>query len=119
VTVISQSYRSKTEDIDIKNLFSQLLNKSRRLQSIKVKETALLAKTDPIKDRGSRPKCSYCHRTGHSEAKCWRKHLKKKSKQTRSKSKESKEQEDSSNKELTFILTKESLFLNKENKKSV
>jgi hypothetical protein len=58
---------------------------------IKVKKTALLAKTDPTKDRESKSKCSYYYKIEHSKAKCWKKHPEKKPKQARSKDEKLKE----------------------------
>jgi gag-polypeptide of LTR copia-type len=69
VTIISQTFRAKTDEINIKELFSQLLDESRRLKSKEPKDIALVAKTSS-KRAHDKPKCSYCKKSGHNESKC-------------------------------------------------
>jgi hypothetical protein len=78
VAIISQTYRSETGDIDLIMLFSQLVDESRRIRAKEPIEMALntaqkqpMVKKDAVKK--DQPKCSYCHRKGHTEEKCWTK----------------------------------------------
>ena len=71
VAIISQSFRTTTTtDIDIVQLFSQLIDESRRLKAKEPHETAMATDTKPKSDKN----CTHCHRKGHSIAKCWKKH---------------------------------------------
>lgn len=69
VAIISQSFRLNEANIRVENLFSQLLNESRRLNSKKFKETTLLTKPN-------KPKCAYYRRNGHLKAKYQKKNPK-------------------------------------------
>jgi hypothetical protein len=89
VAVISQSFRSNSENIEVDSLFSQLLDESRRLKSKESKETALTVKVKPGKKNGGRPKCVYCKKNGHEEAKCWLKSPEKRPKRSNSEDKKS------------------------------
>jgi hypothetical protein len=69
VVIINQTFRAKTDEINIKELFSQLLNESRRLKSKKPKDIALVAKTSSKKAH-DKPKCSHYKKSEHNESKC-------------------------------------------------
>ena len=80
VAIISQSYRASDIEIDLIQLFSQLVDESRRIRAIEPIEMALPTSgtaigTNPRKDKPKNGfKCLYCKRTGHTEIKCWAKH---------------------------------------------
>jgi hypothetical protein len=79
VATISQSYRANanSNDINLDELFAQLIDESRRLKSRDNSRDINMALTFNTKpNRDNRPKCGYCHKTGHSESKCWKKHPK-------------------------------------------
>jgi hypothetical protein len=83
VAIISQTFRAREGEINTKELFSQLLDESRRLKSKKGKETALVAKASSKKAQ-TRPKCSHCHKSGHNKSKYWQKYPEKKPKKPNS-----------------------------------
>ena len=71
VAIISQSFRTLKEDIDIVQLFSQLIDEARRLKAKEPHELAMASnEAKPSKDK----KCTYCHKKGHSIDKYWLKH---------------------------------------------
>jgi len=78
VAIISQTIRSTNTDIDLTQLFSQLVDESRRLNAREDTEMALPSKDqkadDKAKNSPTKPKCSHCQRKGHKEEKCWIKH---------------------------------------------
>jgi hypothetical protein len=78
VAIISQTFQAQNNEINIEELFFQLLDESRRLKSKKLKETALVAKVGSKKVQ-DRPKCSYYKKSGHIKSKCWQKYPEKKS----------------------------------------
>jgi hypothetical protein len=69
VAIISQTFRAQTQEINIKELFFQLLDESRRLKSKEVKNTALMAKAGSKKAQ-DRPKCSHYKKSGYIKMKC-------------------------------------------------
>ena len=68
VASVTQSYRAETAEIDMDGLFADLIDESRRLQSME--ESALIARKKPL----SRAKCGECGRTGHREETCYKLH---------------------------------------------
>lgn len=71
VAVISQAFRQAPgDDIDLIALFGQLVDESRRLKSKEPNEMALLNRsTGQLSEN-----CSFCHKRGHNEQKCYQKH---------------------------------------------
>jgi hypothetical protein len=81
VAMISQSIRTSQVEINLDELFSQLIDESRRLKSKKDKEMALNSKASsggakPKEDKLRKTKrvYKYCKKSGHNEDKCWIKH---------------------------------------------
>jgi hypothetical protein len=77
VTMISQSIRTSQSEINLDDLFFQLIDESRRLKSKENKEMALNSKAS---SGGAKPKkikrtCNHCGKSGHNENKCWIKNL--------------------------------------------
>lgn len=70
VASITQSYRAETKDIDLDNLFANLMDESRRIKD--VDETALIVKNSGNKNDKS--KCDGCGKNGHKKEKCWKLH---------------------------------------------
>jgi hypothetical protein len=77
VAIISQSIRTSQKEINLDDLFSQLIDESRRLKSKEDKEMALNTKassrqTNPNKDKFKKTKSAYnhCKISGHIEDKC-------------------------------------------------
>ena len=73
-----QSTSVDETDINLEDLFSQLIDESRRLRSIHA-ETALNTKAGsggakPKKGKKPKKVCGYCKKTGHTEDQCWEKH---------------------------------------------
>ena len=69
MTIINQTFRSNLDDIKIESLFSQLLDKSRRLRSKDVKKTVFSVKINIVKDNNNKFKCHYCYKQEHNETK--------------------------------------------------
>jgi len=74
VAIISQSFRGipTSQDIDLIELFGQLVDESRRQKGKEPQEVAMASGTKPI--NATSKKCSFCHKGGHSVEKCWKKH---------------------------------------------
>ena len=79
--MISQSIRTSQVEINLDDLFSQLIDESRRLKSKEDKEMALNSKASsggakPKEDKPKKTKriCNHCRKSGHNEDKCWIKH---------------------------------------------
>ena len=68
VASITQSYRADTADIDMDGLFTDLMDESRRLESLD--EDALVVRTR----KPPRAKCGGCGRTGYKEETCYKLH---------------------------------------------
>jgi hypothetical protein len=82
VTIISQFIRTSQSEINLNDLFSQLIDESRRLKSKENKEMALNNKAisgggKPKKNKLRKTKrtCNYCRKSGHNENKYWIKNL--------------------------------------------
>jgi len=75
VAIISQSYRSQSQngDIDLLALFSQLIDESRRRKAIQQPDEMVMT-TQARSTRSIRPKCHHCKKPGHKADKCWEKH---------------------------------------------
>jgi hypothetical protein len=80
--MISQSIRTSQVEINLDDLFSQLIDESRRLKSKEDKKIALNSKASsgeakPKEDKLIKIKrtCSYCRKSEYNENKCWIKHL--------------------------------------------
>jgi hypothetical protein len=81
VAIISQSIRTSQVEINLDDLFSQLIDESRRLKSKEDKEMALNSKASsggakPKEDKPRKTKraCKHYKKSGHNEDKCWIKH---------------------------------------------
>jgi hypothetical protein len=77
VAIISQSYRLQNQEIDLNQLFSHLIDESRRLQAARPlpeEETALNTRNSTNHTSKKLVHCSYCKKKGHLESKCWKKH---------------------------------------------
>lgn len=68
VAIITQNLRSSDKEVDLSSIFSYLLDETRRLKSIHPQEMAMNTKAS-----ATRPKCTFCHKRGHSINKCWEK----------------------------------------------
>ena len=97
VAIISQSFRTTTTDIDIIQLFSQLIDEARRLKAKEPQEMAMASET--------KRKCAYCHKEGHSIEKCWKKHpnLRPKSNRPKDKPKDNTKDDKKESSETTLI----------------
>jgi gag-polypeptide of LTR copia-type len=80
VAIISQTLRTDNADIDLTELFSQLTDETRRLKAT-TRDIEMAMPSQSSKPKGpkgskgpSKFKCSYCHKKGHSEDKCFLKH---------------------------------------------
>jgi gag-polypeptide of LTR copia-type len=79
VAIISQSYRTHTGDINLIELFSQLVDESRRISARESTEMAFTAANKPptVKQNGVKKnndkECSFCHRKGHTQETCFTK----------------------------------------------
>jgi hypothetical protein len=78
VAMISQFIRTSQSEINLDDLFSQLIDESRRLKSKEDKEMALNSKASsggakPKKNKLRKTKrtCTHCRKSGHNENKCW------------------------------------------------
>ena len=69
VAIISQTYRSSDNNIDLLQLFSQLIDESQRLKTKHTDTEMAMPIGRPI-DK-PKPKCKHCHKKGHQEDKCW------------------------------------------------
>jgi hypothetical protein len=99
VAMISQSIRTSQSQVDLDQLFAQLVDESRRLKSKEDKEMALNSKTysggPNSKDgpRKTKRTCNHCKKSGHIEEKCWIKHPALKTQKESNKDKESQPEE--------------------------
>jgi hypothetical protein len=88
VAVISQTYRQGggSENINLTNLFGQLIDEEKRVKSRNVdSEMAMPAQTHKCNHPGAntgsdKPVCSHCDRIGHIAENCWILHPEKKRK---------------------------------------
>ena len=69
VAIISQSFRTTTSDINLVELFSQLIDEARRLKAKGPQEMAIVNNTKPKTD-----KYTHYNRAGHSIDKYWQRH---------------------------------------------
>lgn len=77
-----QTIRLNEASVSLENLFSSLLDESRRLQGLESPSQALVASKRPAKKANatvSQPnaagkQCNFCKRPGHVEATCWKKY---------------------------------------------
>jgi hypothetical protein len=76
--MISQFIRTSQSEINLDDLFFQLIDESRRLKSKKDKEMALNSKASsggakPKEDKLRKTKrtCNHCEKSGHNENKYW------------------------------------------------
>ena len=75
-TNIIQSYRTDSTKINLENLFSDLIDESRRQKSKSGESTAMLVNSRKRKSHESqgprkRTKCSHCKKSFHPVEKCW------------------------------------------------
>jgi Pol polyprotein, beta-barrel domain/gag-polypeptide of LTR copia-type len=94
VAIISQSFRTSTTDIDIIQLFSQLIDEARRLKAKEPQEMAMASKD-------TRPYCSHCNKSGHSIENCWKKHPNLRPKRNKAKEKPKNNSKDESKEDKT------------------
>ena len=74
VAIISQTLRTGDNQIDLLQLFGNLVDESRRLKYRENDTEMAMPLTNP---RGKgKPKCNYCTKTGHLEKDCWTKNPK-------------------------------------------
>jgi hypothetical protein len=74
VTSVTQSYRNKSAEIDLENLFSNLIDESRRQSSLSTTnktEKVLLAKPTKITKPLTKRYCNKCKVNTHFTNKCW------------------------------------------------
>jgi hypothetical protein len=78
VAMITQNIRSKNEDINLQELFSYLIDESRRLQSKEEKPMALTNELKPKRLQqntqnlqNKQKYCNFCKKKGHFEANCF------------------------------------------------
>ena len=69
VAAINQSFRNK-EQIDLDNLFSQIVDESRRIQDKEEKEEVALYTKTKNTDRKEPKRCFYCEKIGHIARNC-------------------------------------------------
>ena len=119
MTIINQTFCSNSDDIKIKNLFSQLLNKFRRLRLKDVKKTVLLIKINIVKDDNNKFKCHHYYKQEHNETKYQKKHSKKKLKKTDFRDIKSKQQNTEDNEEVILIIVYESLLYNEKKRELI
>ena len=76
VAIISQSFRTIITDIDIVQLFSQLIDESRRLKAREPTEMAMVNEAKPKEEVNEKKdkKCTHCHKKGHLVKECWKKY---------------------------------------------
>src|SRR5690348_10786588 len=67
VAIISQSFRTAGDQIDLTQLYGQLVDESRRLKAREPKELALTSQNSNNGGNTVRPKCPKCHKRGHTE----------------------------------------------------
>jgi hypothetical protein len=80
--IITQSLRTDSSNIKLENLFSSLIDESRRQKSKDNGSTALFTngskkrKFQNPKQNNKRPRytCTHCQKTGHSHERCWELH---------------------------------------------
>ena len=75
VSIITQNYRAKSEELDLDHLISNLLDESRRQEALE-KETTLLTTTSsnsriPFHRRNTGNYCHNCRSTTHNLKDCW------------------------------------------------
>ena len=74
VAIISQTLRSSDAQLDLIQLFGNLVDESRRLKYRDADaEMAMPLTNSRVKGK---PRCTYCNKIGHLEEKCWEKHPK-------------------------------------------
>ena len=122
VAIISQLFRSSDGEISLDDLFSQLIDESRRLKSKNQdSEMALVSHPKPKqgganakKDKQEKQKCKHCKKSGHPDTKCWKKFPHLRPEKTKSDDNTTKEESDSnevsliSNENLLFSAAKDS-----------
>ena len=118
VAMITQNIRSKNEDINLQELFSYLIDESRRLQSREEKPMALLNEIKPKKvqqntqnSQNKQKYCNFCKKKGHFEAVCYQKHPEKVPKNGRNWS--SKKEEENSEILSTISIEKNDILVSK------
>ena len=76
VAMITQTIRLSEKEIDLDQIFSQLLDESKRLgKKADTKDIVDVEMTLPTKsNKPKKPKCTSCNKKGHTEEKCWIKH---------------------------------------------
>ena len=89
IAMITQNIRSKNEDINLQELFSYLIDESRRLQSKENEPMALIQQIKPKKqqeaqkDQKQQKYCNFCKKQGHYDTNCFKKHPEKAPKNTK------------------------------------
>ena len=72
VAIISQSLRTSTTDVDLLQLFGQLVDESRRVK-YRDENTEMAMPLTKNKAKND-SKCAHCSKLGHTEEKCWKKY---------------------------------------------